>query len=79
VGPGAGAVTLEEKVDGGNIGISFAADGSIVFQKRAHYVNTASEPQCACCLSVGFSWFLEPFSRRPQKRIIILQVLMVLD
>ena len=47
VGKGAGEIRLEEKMDGGNIGISLAADEQFVFQKRAHHVNCASEPQYA--------------------------------
>ena len=45
VGKAAGVVTLEEKMDGGNIGISLSGDGRHVFQKRAHFVSSASETQ----------------------------------
>ena len=37
----------EEKVDGGNIGISFDADWNVRVQKRGHWVNPTSEPQYA--------------------------------
>lgn len=35
----------EEKVDGGNIGISFDKNDSIMLQKRGHWVTPASETQ----------------------------------
>jgi ribA/ribD-fused uncharacterized protein len=47
VGGTAGVVTLEEKMDGGNIGISLDEHGRHVFQKRAHFVSSASETQYA--------------------------------
>ena len=47
VGKTAGVVTLEEKMDGGNIGISLDEHGRHVFQKRAHFVSSASETQYA--------------------------------
>ena len=48
VGPHAREVTLEEKVDGGNIGISMEpGTDQLLFQKRAHYVNAATELQYA--------------------------------
>lgn len=47
VGKQAGVVTLEEKMDGGNIGISLDKHGRYMFQKRAHFVSSESEPQYA--------------------------------
>lgn len=47
VGEHAGLVTLEEKMDGGNIGISVDEHGRHVFQKRAHFVSSESETQYA--------------------------------
>lgn len=47
VGETSGMVTLEEKMDGGNIGISLSEGERHVFQKRAHYVSSASETQYA--------------------------------
>jgi hypothetical protein len=38
-------VTVEEKVDGANLGVSIAADHRILFQNRAHYVNDATHAQ----------------------------------
>eukprot|EP00038_Savillea_parva_P014421 m.215720 g.215720 ORF g.215720 m.215720 type:complete len:682 (-) comp28019_c0_seq1:17-2062(-) len=38
-------VVVEEKVDGANLGVSIAANHSIMFQNRAHYVNEATHVQ----------------------------------
>eukprot|EP00178_Gracilaria_changii_P016418 TRINITY_DN469_c0_g1_i1.p1 TRINITY_DN469_c0_g1~~TRINITY_DN469_c0_g1_i1.p1 ORF type:complete len:1067 (+),score=129.49 TRINITY_DN469_c0_g1_i1:6554-9754(+) len=39
-------LTIEEKVDGANLGFSMCANsGSILIQNRSHYVNTKSHPQ----------------------------------
>jgi len=39
-------VTLEEKVDGANMGLSYKSDvGTIVVQNRSHYVNSKSQSQ----------------------------------
>lgn len=38
-------ISLEEKVDGSNLGISINESGSILFQNRSHFVNTATQTQ----------------------------------
>jgi hypothetical protein len=38
-------VIVQEKVDGGNLGISVTHDGELVTQNRSHFVNAASAPQ----------------------------------
>lgn len=38
-------ICVEEKVDGANVGLSIAADGRVLAQNRAHYVNSSSHPQ----------------------------------
>jgi ATP-dependent RNA circularization protein (DNA/RNA ligase family) len=38
-------VTIEEKVDGANIGFSLTADGDIAVQNRGHYITADSHPQ----------------------------------
>lgn len=49
-------VTLEEKVDGANLGFAIAQDGTITAQNRAHFVNDASHPQFR---SLSTVWFQE--------------------
>ncbi len=38
-------ISLEEKVDGSNLGISINADNRFLFQNRSHYVTTATQRQ----------------------------------
>ena len=38
-------ITVEEKVDGANLGLSIDASGIIRAQNRSHFVNSASHPQ----------------------------------
>lgn len=40
-----GNITIEEKVDGANLGFRLGADSKIVAQNRSHYVNSATHPQ----------------------------------
>ena len=38
-------VTIEEKVDGANIGFSLTIDGDILVQNRGNYITATSHPQ----------------------------------
>ncbi len=38
-------VTVEEKVDGGNLGFRLGSDGKILVQNRSHYVSSSYHPQ----------------------------------
>lgn len=38
-------VSVEEKLDGANLGVSIGADGAVRFQNRAHYITAASAGQ----------------------------------
>lgn len=38
-------VSIEEKLDGANLGVSIGADGAVWFQNRAHFVTAASAVQ----------------------------------
>ena len=54
------AVVIEEKLDGGNIGISRGLDGELLVQNRSHYISSGDHPQYR---PLFHTWLREPARR----------------
>ena len=54
------AVVIEEKLDGGNIGISCGLDGELLVQNRSHYISSGDHAQYR---PLFHTWLAEPARR----------------